>query len=57
MQIHSVFHISLLKPADPDTPIQTESSEINLKSQNVEYEVKNILNQQKIQNRSYYLIE
>ena len=29
MRIHSVFHIFLLKSADPDTFIQTESSKIN----------------------------
>ena len=57
MKIYSVFHIFLLKSADPDTLIQTESSEINSESQNVEYEVKNILNQQKIQNQSHYLIK
>ena len=44
MRIHSVFHIFLLKSADPDTLIQTESSEIDSENQNVEYEVKNILN-------------
>ena len=57
MRIHSIFHIFLLKPADPDTLIQTESSEIDSENQNVEYEVKNILNQQKIKNQSYYLIK
>ena len=36
MRIHSVFHIFLLKSADPDTFIQTETSEINSESQNVE---------------------
>ena len=57
MRIHSIFHISLLKPAHPDTPIQTESSGINSESQNVKYEIENILNQQKIQNQSHYLIK
>ncbi len=45
MKIHSVFHIFLLKFADLNSSIQTESSEIHSKSQNVKYEVKNILNQ------------
>ena len=45
MRIHSVFHIFLLESADPDTSIQTESSKIDSESQNVEYKVKNILNQ------------
>ena len=57
MRIYSIFHIFLLKSADPDTLIQTESSEINSESQNVEYEVENILNQQEIQNQSHYLIK
>ena len=57
MRILSVFHIFLLKSADPDTFIQTKSSRINSKSQNVEYEVKNILNQQEIQDQFHYLIK
>ena len=57
MRIHSVFHISLLKSADPDALIQTKSSEINSENQNVEYEIENILNQQEIQNQSHYLIK
>ena len=57
MRIYSIFHIFLLKSADPDTLIQTESSEINSKNQNVEYEVENILNRQKILNQSHYLIK
>ena len=57
MRIRSIFHISLLKPAHPDTLIQTESSEIDSENQNVEYEVENILNQQEIQNQSHYLIK
>jgi len=53
MKIHSVFHISLLKSADSNTSIQTESSEIDSESQNVEYEVKNILDQQNIKDQSH----
>jgi len=53
MKIHSIFHISLLKSADLNTSIQTESSDIDSESQNVEYEVENILNQQNIKNQSY----
>ncbi len=48
MRIHLIFHICLLKFADLNTSIQTESSEIDSKSQNIEYEVKDILNQQNI---------
>ncbi len=44
MKIHSIFHICLLKFANLNTLIQTEFSKIDSKNQNVEYEVKNILN-------------
>jgi len=44
IRIHLIFYICLLKFADSNTSIQTESSEIDSKSQNVEYEVKDILN-------------
>ncbi len=44
MKIYLIFHISLLKSADSNTSIQTESSEINSKNQNIKYEVENILN-------------
>jgi len=57
MRIHSIFHISLLKSADLNTLIQTEFSEIDSESQNVEYEVKNILNQQNIKDQSHWLIK
>jgi len=53
MRIHSIFHICLLKSADLNTSIQTESSEIDSKSQNVEYEVEDILNQQDIIDQSH----
>ncbi len=45
MKIYSIFHICFLKSADLNTSIQTESSEIDSKNQNIEYKVKNILNQ------------
>jgi len=53
MRIHSIFHIFLLKSADSNTSIQTESSEIDSESQNVKYEIKNILNQQNIKDQSH----
>ncbi len=53
MRIHSIFHISLLKSADSNTSIQTESSEIDSESQNVEYEVEDILNRQNIKDQSH----
>jgi len=57
MKIHSIFHISLLKSADSNTSIQTESSDIDSESQNVEYEVENILNQQNIKDQSHWLVK
>ncbi len=53
MKIHSIFHIFLLKSADLNTSIQTESSDIDSENQNVKYEVKNILNQQNIKDQSH----
>ncbi len=53
MRIHLIFHICLLKFVNVNTSIQTESSEINLKSQNVEYKVKDILDQQDIIDQSH----
>ncbi len=53
MKIHSIFHICLLKFADLNTLIQTESSEIDSESQNIKYEVENILNRQNIKDQSH----
>ena len=53
MKIHSIFHICLLKSANANTSIQTESSEIDLKSQNIKYEVEDILDQQDIKDQSH----
>ncbi len=53
MKIYSIFHIFLLKSADLNTSIQAESSKIDSESQNVEYEVENILDQQNIKSQLY----
>jgi len=53
MRIHSIFYICFLKLADLNTLIQTESSKIDSESQNVKYEVENILNQQNIKDQSH----
>jgi len=53
MRIHSIFHICLLKSANSNTSIQTKSSEIDSESQNIEYEVKDMLNQQNIKDQSH----
>ncbi len=57
MKIHLIFNISLLKFADSNTSIQTKSSEINSESQNIKYEVENILNQQNIKDQSHWLVK
>ena len=57
MWIHPVFHVSLLEPADPETPIQENLPEIDPESQDTEFEVKEILDQQDIDGESHYLIK
>ena len=57
MQIHSMFHIFLLKSANSNTSIQTEPLEIDSESQDVKYKVENILNQQDIKDQFCYLIK
>ena len=57
MKIYLIFHICLLKFADSNTSIQTESSEINSECQNVKYEVENILNWQNIKDQSHWLVK
>ncbi len=57
MKIYSIFHISLLKFADLNSSIQTKSSEIDSKSQNIKYKVENILNQQNIEDQSHWLVK
>jgi len=53
MRIYSVFHIFLLKSTDSNSSIQTKSSEIDSESQNIKYEVEDILNQQNIEDQSH----
>ena len=57
MWIHSVFHISLLESADLKTSIQAYSPEIDLESQDAEFKVEEILDQQDIDDESHYLIK
>ena len=57
MRIHPVFHISILEPADSETPLQTNSSGIDPESQIEEYEVEEILDQQDVQGQLKYLIK
>ena len=57
MWIHLVFHVSLLEPADPETPIQENLPEIDPESQDAEFKVEEILDQQDINDESHYLIK
>ena len=51
IKIHPVFHVSLLKPADPETPIQN-TFHFQYENEN-EYEIEKIL----AQNDQRYLIK
>ena len=57
MRIHSVFHVSLLESADPETSIHENPPEINPESQDAEFKVEEILDQQDINDESHYLIK
>ena len=57
MWIHPVFHVSLLKPADLETPIQENPPEIDSESQDAEFKVEEILDQQDINDEPHYLIK
>jgi len=56
MNIHPIFHISLLKPALPDVSA-APITEIDPVNPNAEYEVKAILNYQYIRDQVKYLIK
>jgi len=56
MNIHPIFHISLLKPAPSGAP-ETPITEINPVNPNAEYEVKTILDCQYIRKKVKYLIK
>jgi hypothetical protein len=53
-RIHPVFHISLLEPAPRDA---TLAENIELIDETKEYEVEQILDIQKVNNKPYYLIK
>ena len=57
MRIHSIFHISLLEPANTDTPVQTNSSGINPEFQTKEFEVEEIITKRRNKTRIKYLVK
>ena len=57
MWIHLVFHVLLLKSADLETSIQEYSPEIDPESQDAEFKVEEILDQQDIDSEPHYLIK
>ena len=57
MRIYSVFHVSLLKPADSKTSVQETLSEIDPTSQDAEFEVEKILDKQDIDDQLQFLIK
>jgi hypothetical protein len=56
MNIHPIFHISLLEPVPPETP-NTLYTEIEPVNPNAKYEVEEILDQKYIRGNLYYLIK
>ncbi len=57
MKIHPVFHVSLLEPADPSTPLMTGIPENYLQDPNSEYEIQKILDDDTIDGQRHYLIK
>lgn len=57
MRIHPVFHISLLEPADTETPIQDTPPGIDPESQNADYEIERILDDKLIRGKRHYLVK
>ena len=57
MKIHMVFHIMYFESANNDTPLKTNSPGIDPDNQEIEYKIAAILNQQKVNGQSGYLIK
>jgi hypothetical protein len=56
MRIHPVFHVSLLEPADPETPVDTQVK-IHPESQETEFEVEKVLDAARKGQQWKYLIK
>jgi hypothetical protein len=56
-RLHPVFHIALLEPADPKTPLQTDITGIDPEFEIPSYNVEKILDMRIISNRPHYLVK
>jgi hypothetical protein len=56
-RLYLVFHIALLEPADPKTPLQTDITGIDPEFEIPSYNVEKILDMRIISNRPHYLIK
>jgi hypothetical protein len=56
-RLYLIFHIALLEPADPKTPLQTDITGIDPEFEIPSYNVEKILDIRIISNRLYYLVK
>ena len=57
MKTYLVFHVMYFEPAKNNTSLKTNLPGINLDNQKIKYEVKAILDQQKVDSQPRYLIK
>ena len=57
VRLHPVFHVALLEPADPSTPLQTNTAGIDPEFEIPSYDVEKILDMKTISNRPHYLVK
>ena len=57
MKIYSVFHVMYLEPANNKTPFETNPPGIDPDDQEIESEIKEILDQQEVDGQPRYLIK
>ena len=57
LKIYSVFHVIYFEPANNNILLEMNLPEINLDNQKIEYKVKTILDQRKVDDQPRYLIK
>ena len=57
MKIYPVFHVMYFEPANNNIPLKTNLPRIDPDNQKIKYEVKAILDQQKVDSQPRYLIK